>query len=136
MDSGEGSDIVNGGPGITPEVHFIVPGEPLTKKRPIVARDGGVYVPKPNAAHEEVIAWYARSTGVQFHPDARLRMTVRFYTSVRKQSIPDLDNLLKLVLDGIQKGGMYRDDSQVVEILTLRFDKQEKPRTEITVMCQ
>lgn len=114
-------------------IQLIIPGPPMVKKRPIVARKGGVFVPKEHAAHEQMIAWYARACGHRFPPDARLSVRVRFFTNVRKQSLPDLDNLLKAVLDGLQKGELFRDDSQVVEILAWRFDGQNDPHTEVTV---
>ena len=52
-----------------------------------------------------------------------------------KTNKPDLDNLVKLVLDSLQGCGFYRDDSQVVSIVADKYycELSEEPRTEINI---
>lgn len=47
---------------------------------------------------------------------------------VRPTSRPDLDNLVKLVVDAMTRAGYWRDDSQIVEMGARKF-YSHKPRT-------
>lgn len=40
---------------------------------------------------------------------------------IQKTTKPDIDNLIKLVLDGCTKGGMWYDDSQIVQVFAYDF---------------
>jgi crossover junction endodeoxyribonuclease RusA len=42
----------------------------------------------------------------------------------------DLDNLAKVILDGLQ-GHLYHNDSQVIELHMRRFDDKHNPRVEV-----
>jgi crossover junction endodeoxyribonuclease RusA len=50
----------------------------------------------------------------------------------RPKRIGDLDNTLKVMLDSM-RGIIFKDDSQVTEIMARRFDDKENPRAEITI---
>lgn len=115
-------------------IHLVIPGQPMAKARPRRGAHGQFYTPKETIDHEESIAWEARACGVKLTGDGPVRVRARFFSGrIKKQQIPDLDNLLKALLDGLQKGELFHDDSQVIEIHALRFDNQENPRTEVTV---
>lgn len=51
---------------------------------------------------------------------------------IRPTSRPDVDNLVKIVLDAIQGGVAFLDDKQVVELYASKW-YSENPRTEIKV---
>ena len=59
------------------------------------------------------------------------RVDAAFWVSDRRRR--DIDNLLKLVLDALNKGVAWHDDFQVVEIHATRQSDLEHPRTEVTV---
>jgi len=50
----------------------------------------------------------------------------------RPRKVGDLDNTLKLLLDGL-KGYAWIDDKQIIQIQAYRFDDKENPRAVIQV---
>ena len=95
-------------------LRIVVPGEPVAKERPRVnMKTRTVYTPKTTKAYEQVVALTARAAGVKFGTD-RLIVDLGFKVTSRKGK--DIDNLIKAVLDGLMKGGVLKDDRQVVEL--------------------
>ncbi len=89
-------------------VLFIVAGEPVPKGRPRFNRaTGKPYTPRETVAYEDMVATYAMKQGQRF--EGPVSVTVTFKCKPRG----DIDNLAKAVLDGLQKGRLLADDSQV-----------------------
>jgi crossover junction endodeoxyribonuclease RusA len=109
---------------------LIIEGEPVAKERPRMGQHGKVYTPRATVAYENMIASYAKYNKLNFGR-ATLVVTIDFYTANPKK--PDLDNLIKAVLDGLQRGNAFRDDKQIIELHARRFDGDEKPRVEIEI---
>lgn len=131
------------------EVRFTVHGDPVPKARPRVV-NGHAYTPWKTSIHEKKIGLVYRS---EYHEDMfeigkPLAVEADFYmqipkrTSKKKSALmmndeirptvkPDVDNLLKTVLDALLKIA-YADDNQVVELLG-RKHYSEEPRTEIRI---
>lgn len=109
-------------------VSFIVPGRPVPKKRPrLNSTTGHFYTPR-DAGYEDSIAWASSDKGVL---KENVIVNLVFYMPDKKPA--DLDNLVKSALDGIQKGGLVQNDSQVVVISAeIRQDKVA-PRTIVSV---
>ena len=113
---------------------FIVPGKPQGKGRPRVTVRGGyghAYTPKRTREYEEAVRQEfflaggillegpVRATVIAFYPipkhahgDKRADMEAGKILPERK---PDLDNIVKTILDALN-GTAFRDDSSVVEI--------------------
>ncbi len=124
------------------KIRFVIPGDPRGKQRPRVTRAGHAYTPSETVAYEKlVIRKYWEAANKAGGPDGgRIRMTERpvmlFVTAyygipknvskVRRKMMvdgelvptrkPDLDNVVKIVMDGLN-GQAYRDDKQVVNII-------------------
>lgn len=118
-------------------VDFFIPGEPKAKERPKFSRNMRtgkvkVYTPKGTSNYEETVRWrYRNEFGLQkFEPDVPLMVIVKVHcyiprsTSKKKRSLmednylkptkkPDVDNVLKIILDSLNKVA-YDDDKQVV----------------------
>lgn len=131
------------------EVEFTVYGDPVPKARPRVV-NGHAYTPQKTSIHEQKIGLVYKSKyhGDMFEAGKPLAVEADFYmkipkrTSQKKRDLmhhcdilptvkPDVDNLLKTVLDGLLKIA-YADDNQVAE-LTGRKYYSEEPRTEICI---
>lgn len=116
-------------------VSFTVEGEPVSKSRARVTRSGHAYTPKKTRDAEAVIAWeYRRATASPPDPDGLYSVTALFVSKQRYRR--DVDNMLKLVLDGLNKTA-WEDDSQVVEVTARkRFagGVGDAARTEVTVV--
>lgn len=113
-------------------VSFIVPGPPTPKERPKLNKFGRAVTPEKTLAAErrvEEIAREAMSGRDPFFGPIRLLITLVFETPsgwVKRQredaisgfmphvATPDLDNVEKMVCDGMN-GVVYYDDSQVAE---------------------
>lgn len=107
-------------------------GEPVAKERPRIGKHGGVYTPRGTKNFEDHVAIAARAQLPKYKALDRLIVSLDFYCSSGKK---DLDNLCKSVLDGLQKGGTFKNDSQVVELHASKHVISEggKPRTQITI---
>lgn len=122
-----------------------VPGEPIAKARPRITRIGTTYTPPKTVQHERKIKeeWF-NSYGRDFIPsDKAIAITVRFFLKKPErlpkefpetpQKRPDIDNLVKTVLDALN-GVAYQDDKQIVKINAFKnWSSREQGYTIITV---
>lgn len=88
---------------------FEIPGPPVPKERPRRGKAGHFYTPTRTKTAEEEIAMLARSKRVRFG-DNNVAVTLTFHTSAWKG---DGDNFEKLILDALEKGGVFSNDKQV-----------------------
>lgn len=118
-------------------IKFTITGKPTPQKR---ARLSARHAYKDNVQALQEESFLARA--LPFAPPSpvagALKVTLVFYMPRPKSKKltdkptgrPDLDNLVKHVLDCMIMGGFFLDDSQIVCLQCLkRFD--ENPRTEI-----
>ncbi len=109
---------------------IVIPGEMLGKARPRVTRNG-VYTPPETRAIADIIGWSAKEK--QRAPlDGPIALQIEIETvpplswSARKKADaisgaiwpgtkPDLDNQVKLIMDGLNRIA-WRDDCQVVRL--------------------
>lgn len=105
---------------------FLHPGKPQVKQRPRMGRNGRVYTPKATLEAEEALV--ADYDGPLFEGPIRLHMRfdptgtlVRIEEWNAEQSIMrgDLDNYVKLVLDGLE-GVAYKNDKQVMALSAVK----------------
>lgn len=133
---------------------FIIPGEPVGKGRPRVVRNkytgnSVAYTPEKTANYEELVkTMYVAGVNPRFPDDAMLRVEINAYFSIPKSASkkkradmigrvlrpikkPDVDNIVKILLDSLNRIA-YRDDSQVVSVI---FNKwySEEPRVEVKI---
>lgn len=113
---------------------FNVEGKPQGKQRPkFNSRTRTAYTPKPTKDYEKAIAWaYKSAKGklisgavevrikAYFRPNKKLRSLTdddisKTFGALRYVSKPDVDNIAKAVLDGLN-GVAYNDDAQVVNL--------------------
>ena len=122
------------------QVKFNVFGKPRGKQRPRLCSVGGrniVYTPKQTIEYEKLIkASYIASSKVFFERNIPIEINILAYF-FHKSSIefatkkPDADNIIKIVLDALNKVAFY-DDAQVSKIC---FEKRYSKtlRLEITI---
>jgi crossover junction endodeoxyribonuclease RusA len=116
-------------------ISFTVPGQPISKSRPRISPQGGMYNPTETKDAEELIQAYYRQAapGTQMDEESYWRVDCVFYTANKAKR--DLDNLAKLVLDALS-GLIWKDDCRVWTLNLCRQMDKDKPRTEITVERQ
>jgi Holliday junction resolvase RusA-like endonuclease len=113
---------------------FEVLGEPVGKERPRKGVNRYFYTPARTKAYEQHVALSALAeiNAVKgekpFIPSGPVTIEIHVHTP---KTTPDLDNVLKSVIDGLN-GIAYRDDSQVVYILARRMHSQQ-PRVKVWV---
>jgi len=110
---------------------FTVNGEPAAKERPrVTAR--GTYTPDRTQAAEQVIGWMFRQAAPRHQPGPATEygVTALFLCGTRRRR--DVDNMLKLVLDGLN-GIAWLDDAQVTEVSARKVTCAAEARTEVTV---
>jgi len=101
-----------------------VPGRPVPKGRPRLARNGGVYTPKTTVEYETTIAnaWYEKYGATELEGN----LEVWCYFSTDRHAKQDVDNLAKSVLDGLQRGRAFMSgDHQVYKITASKYPGKE-----------
>jgi Holliday junction resolvase RusA-like endonuclease len=111
--------------------HFSVPGRPQAKERPRMSY-GRAYTPKKTKEYEaKVYANYKAKHGSKPKLTGLLRVEVFIYFD--KNNHGDVDNYIKIALDGLN-GAAWNDDKQVREVVGyLVVDKAEPQRMEVTI---
>lgn len=118
---------------------FIINGKPQGKQRPRFSRiSKTVYTPTKTAKYEKQIAKaYTDSGGKCIPADCYVSVNVSAFFPVpksyskkkredclerrlRPDKKPDMDNILKVVLDGLNRVA-YEDDKQVVELIGRKY---------------
>lgn len=114
-------------------VKVVIPGAPRGKERPRHTRTGVVFTPKATRAYETLIGMMGKlamsGTPIMSGP-VRLTIVASFpipasYSAKRRAAClmgserpakkPDMDNVIKIICDGLN-GIAWKDDAQVVEV--------------------
>lgn len=114
---------------------LVVPGEPKSKARPKFTTRGGkvvAYTPKDTQVAEAKFkaAYLEQMKDVETNDQAAFVIHATFYNGTRQRR--DVDNMLKAVLDGLNKTA-FPDDVQVIEVVGRKVyvGKEGDPRTEV-----
>ncbi len=125
---------------------IIIEAQPVAMGRPRFTRTGRVYIDKQTKLGVERIAdavaalepvdgpVYLLCTFVHVRPK---RLNTKRTTAARipKTTKPDIDNLLKTVMDGLTRGQAWHDDNQVCVVRCEDYyaAKDELPKTIIQI---
>jgi len=116
--------------GATLLVHLIVPGEPVPKARPRVAR-GHAYTPHRTVEAEARVLEYLWYQYPRLQPQTgRFSVSLTFY--LKGVGRGDWDNYSKLACDALNKR-VWVDDRMVRQANVEMVEHSALPRTEITV---
>lgn len=116
---------------------FTVDGEPISKARARFTKRGNktvAYTPEKTKAGEQMMAWKFRAAakGWKVNDTDYFGVTALFFNETRQRR--DVDNMVKLILDGLN-GICWKDDNQVTEISARKMFRTPKgqARTEVMV---
>jgi Holliday junction resolvase RusA-like endonuclease len=124
---------------------FVVPGVPTPKGRPRMTRRGRVYTPSKTVAYERTVSISAQEaksrlcSGMLFEGPVMVTIHCHFamppsWSRKRKTEmlyqphiqLPDLDNLVKSVLDGLNHThNIWTDDKQVAAMTATKHWSEE-----------
>lgn len=127
---------------------FTIPGAPVPKARPRITKTGHTYTPAKTKDYEELVKWSYIAAYQHMKLERPLAVEICFHMPMPKSASnpqkskmlrgeikpakkPDIDNLAKAVLDGLN-GIAYNDDNQIVE-LKLQKKYGENPRTVVFI---
>lgn len=101
---------------------IIVDGEPFAKERPRFGK-GRIYTPSKTKAAEQSVGWAAK-LAMKGNPPmvGPVRVSVTAFSTAPASK--DLDNIVKLALDGMNKI-VWGDDRQVIEIHATKYEHDE-----------
>ena len=125
-----------------------IPGKPLGKQRARTLKSGRSYTPEQTVNYETLVKLcYTQQHGENFGTQPLIMSVNAFYPipksiskklsaamvtgEIRPTKKPDLDNIVKLIADGLN-GIAYHDDSQIVNLVANKFYSLE-PRVEIVI---
>lgn len=117
------------------KMYFEVEGEVIGKGRPRFTKQGRTYTPKKTLDYERAIKrsylnkyTYLSKKSIRIKICAYLEVA-KSHSKVKKQKMldnelqctkkPDVDNIVKVVLDALNKVA-YQDDTQVVEVIAIK----------------
>ena len=119
---------------------FEVPGKPVGKERPrVVSSAAGIrtFTPRKTKAYEQLVALkatnYLKLNNLQATLDKYVSVEITVYHAIPSsrrrllgcyQPRPDLDNVVKSVLDGLN-GIFYKDDALVMKVTAKRVFSTE-----------
>lgn len=113
--------------------HCTIAGNPGVKQRPrFVKATGAVFTPKPTKESEQEIGWAVKQAMRELLLDEAAAFGLRLVFYVRDGQRKDIDNMTKLVFDGIT-GIAWEDDSQVREMMVWSLEDAAHPRTELLI---
>lgn len=126
------------------QFEFEVPGKVQAKQRPRLSRYGKVYTPGQTSSYENWIKLCFVNKYGNIEPISQKRFFIKIdvYKSVPKSITnknkikmlnneirptvkPDADNVVKSVLDALNKL-IYKDDSQVTDLLVHKYYSEEE----------
>lgn len=116
-------------------LRFEIPCAPIGKGRPRVTHTGHAYTPERTRIYEDVIRVYAKQAMIAARAELMAEpicVELIFYLPDHRNE-PDLDNLVKTVLDACN-GIVYTDDRQVVRLRAEKLFDKAHPRTGIVIM--
>ena len=121
------------------EVSFIIPGRPIGKARARVNRNGHCWTPDKTTDYERKIkmAYWTKYRNQMFAGDKALAIDIVLYyvrtknMSKKKRMLaqkgilrplvkPDIDNVIKAILDGLN-GLAFEDDKQIVQVTSEKW---------------
>lgn len=132
---------------------YTITGEPIAKGRPRFTKAGHTYTPKKTRdAEKKIVALLKTQKPIKHEKNKPIEVEIRFFYPHRKSFTkkdkmlikkgmkyrtqkPDVDNLVKLVLDSAN-GILWHDDSQIVKLTASKHYEQDEAglgRTEIIV---
>lgn len=127
--------------GMNPIYKILIFGKPVPKGRPRFTRKGWTYTPKKTRIYEDYVKFVAISQTKIRKPIVNpIKVEISFYLqrpeSRKKYPYPDvkpdIDNLIKSVIDGLQ-GIVFHDDKQIISLHANKLYSNDKPRTEIYI---
>lgn len=101
-------------------VSFSIPGRPIAKQRVRTTTKTGkhvAYTPQRTKDFENLVAGLARDEGALMLVGS---LRVEIHISTRRPLRGDLDNYAKSLLDGIVKGRLIKDDSDIDQLVISR----------------
>lgn len=109
-------------------IELEIPLEPVAQSRPRFAR-GVVYEDYKVKKFKRDCKWLARKyfRGQPYKRDIPLHFEVIFYIGGKEVSKPDLDNLVKSLLDALE-GVIYENDCQVISITAAKVAFNGHPK--------
>lgn len=118
-------------------IEFEVPGEPASKARARFTGRGSrvrTYTPERTLQAERAMAAaYLKATRRTNKADSRTAFVVEAEFHLTKNQRRDVDNMLKLVLDGLNEVA-WADDSQVIRVVGEKFYHSVTPRTVVRII--
>lgn len=116
-------------------IDIVIHGKPVGKARPRFGRkkDGGAvtYTPRETKNYEQSVATLAQCAMMgKTLMEGPLRVTISAYFQHKTKtgyhtSRPDLDNIIKIILDGLN-GVVFKDDATVVSIVAIKQYGEER----------
>jgi len=126
---------------------IVIYGDPKGKGRPRMMKNGVVFTPSDTKRYEEQVAkrWIELNGDLKYNTEP-LSLNVISYMAIPKSAskikreamlsgdlrptkTPDIDNILKIIMDGLNKIA-FHDDRQVVEEHSEKF-YSDVPRVEV-----
>jgi Holliday junction resolvase RusA-like endonuclease len=130
---------------------FVIETKPIPKERPFFSMINAkpvIFTPKKTREFEQFVCFTAKQYAPKDPLEGSINIEIKFFFSppkkltrrnhnsfegVPKNSRPDLDNLIKSILDGLNSSGFWKDDSQITRLVAEKLWTDKEPRIEIII---
>lgn len=104
------------------EISLTLPWPPSVNHYYARNKNGSVRIDKAGETYRRQVGWLCASKSIK-PIEGRLAVMVELMPPDKRRR--DLDNSMKCLLDAMQHGGVYDDDSQIDDLHIIRGDKVE-----------
>ena len=128
---------------------FVIPGNPKGKARPIITKSGHAFTPKATVSYENWVKQCYMLSGNKERLEGQIGAHIEAFFAIPKSTSlkrhaemlsgrirptkkPDIDNIVKSILDSLNEMA-YKDDSQVVQLVVNKYYSDD-PRVEVEIM--
>ena len=117
----------------TPTIEVNLPWAPSVNHYYKKTRNGSFYLSQQGRSFREAVSQILRSCSPLLL-EGDLGVHIKLYPPDKRKR--DIDNVLKALLDALEHGGAYKDDSQIIYLTVSKNEVEKHGKINVKIMSQ